>query len=61
MSLLFVSSKPGVSRRVTCRPSRSNTWETWTSSVHDSRPSPTRRLEPLAKFMNYAFSIGQRQ
>lgn len=56
VSLLFVSSKPGVSKRVTRRPSMLNGWETWTWSVHDSRPSPTRRLDPLAKLMNYTYT-----
>ena len=52
-SLFEVSSKPGVSMRVTLLPSRVNLSASWTSAVHDSKPVPTRRLEPLARLMNW--------
>ena len=50
--LFEVSSNPGVSMRTTSRPSRVNRFEGWTSAVHDSKPIPTRRFEPLARLMN---------
>ena len=53
VSLLEVSSNPGVSMRVTLLPSRVNLSATWTSSVHDSKPVPTRRFEPLARLINW--------
>ena len=52
-SLFEVSSNPGVSMRVTDRPSNSKVWANWTVLVQDSSPPPTRRFEPLARFMNY--------
>ena len=52
VSLFVVSSNPGVSMRMTFRPSRVNTSASWTSAVHDSKSVPTRRLEPLARLIN---------
>ena len=52
VSLLMVSSKPGVSMRMTGRLSRTNSFANWTSAVHDSKFLPTRRFEPLAKLIN---------
>ena len=52
VSLLVVSSKPGVSIRITCRPSMVNSSASCTSVVHDFKPFPTRRLELLAMLMN---------
>ena len=52
-SLFVVSSNPGVSMRVTLLPSRVNLSASLTSAVHDSKPIPTRRLELLARLMNW--------
>lgn len=52
VSLFEVSSNPGVSMRSTLRPSRVNISESWTSAVHDSKFTPTRRFEPLARLTN---------
>ena len=49
VSLLEVSSNPGVSMRMTPLPSRVNISARWTSAVHDSNFTPTRRLERLAR------------
>ena len=56
VSLLEVSSNPGVSMRTTPLPSRVNRSARWTSVVHDSRFIPTRRLERLARLTNWAAS-----
>ena len=53
VSLLEVSSNPGVSTRVTGLPSRAKFSTTWTSAVHDFKPIPTRRSEPLARLINW--------
>ena len=53
VSLFEVSSNPGVSMRTTLFPSRVNPSESWASAVHDSRPIPTRRFEPLARLINW--------
>ena len=45
VSLIEVSSNPGVSIRSTLRPSRVNMFESWTSAVHDSKFVPTPNLE----------------
>jgi len=45
VSLLEVSSNPGVSIRTTSLPSRVNRFARWTSVVHDSRFIPTRSFE----------------
>ena len=52
VSLFEVSSNPGVSTRVTLVPSRVNLSVTLTSAVHDSKPIPVCRLEPLARLIN---------
>jgi len=52
VSLFVVSSNPGVSMSTTRLPSSVNSFASWTSSVHDSRLSPTCRFEPLARLMN---------
>ena len=52
-SLPKVSSNPGVSMRVTTLPPRVNSSAIWTSAVHDPQPVPTRKFEPLARFMNF--------
>src|SRR5258706_13238327 len=52
VSLLVVSSNPGVSINVTFRPSNSNGSETWTTFVQELSPFPMRNLDPLARFMN---------
>ena len=54
VSVFSVSSKPGVSMSVTGRPSRSNGGDVCTSAVHERRPSPTGRCEPLMRLMNYS-------
>jgi hypothetical protein len=51
-SLLVVSSNPGVSIRVTCRPSNSKGSEVWTTLVQERRPFPTRRVDPLTRLIN---------
>ena len=53
VSLFEVSSKPGVSIRATVLPSRMNSSESLTSAVQDPRPIPTRKVEPLARLMNW--------
>lgn len=52
-SLFVVSSNPGVSMRVTDRPSSSKAWAIWTTLVQDWRPLPILRFDPLARLMNY--------
>ena len=52
-SLFVVSLKPGVSMRITLLPSRVNLSASPTPAVHDSKPIPTRRLELLARLMNW--------
>ena len=52
VSDMFVSSKPGVSIRVTFLLSRSNEEATSTRFVHDIRPSPTVNVELEAKLIN---------
>ena len=56
VSLFEVLSNPGVSMRTTVRPSRVNSFESWTLSVHDSKPTPTCRFEPLARLINWRSS-----
>ena len=53
-SLFDVSSNPGVSTRETRLPSTVNSSVSWTSVVDDSKPIPTRRLEPLARLLNWS-------
>ena len=53
VSLLEVSSNPGVSKRTTFRPSKWNGGATWISLVHDCKPAPTPKSLPLAKLINY--------
>ena len=53
VSLLEVSSNPGVSMRITFLPSRVNSSASWTSAVHDSKLIPTRRFERLARLINW--------
>ena len=53
VSLFEVSSNPGVSMRVTALPSRMSLLASWTSAVHDSKPIPIRKFEPLARLMNW--------
>jgi len=52
VSLFVVSSNPGVSISTTRLPSSVNSFASWTSSVHDSRLSPTCSFELLARLMN---------
>ena len=52
VSLLVVSSNPGVSIRITFLPLRVNIFASWTSPVHDSRFVPIRKFEPLAMLTN---------
>ena len=52
VSLLYVSSKPGVSTRSTRWPSRVNSSASWTSAVQDFKFVPMRRLEPLLALMS---------
>ena len=52
-SLLEVSLNPGTSMRVTERPSRSNSSESWISAAEFD---PIRRFEPLARLMNWKHS-----
>jgi hypothetical protein len=52
VSLLLVSSNPGISIRMTCRPSSVNLSTSCTPAVHDSKSLVTRRSEPLAVLMN---------
>jgi len=52
VSLLYVSSKPGVSTSSTRCPSRVNSLASWTSAVQDFRFAPIRRLEPLPVLMS---------
>lgn len=49
-----VSSNPGVSINVTVLSDISNVAEISTALVHDFKPFPTSRLEPLTKLMNCA-------
>jgi hypothetical protein len=53
VSLFVVSSNPGVSMNTTRLPSRVNSFASWTSGVHDSKPIPTLKFELLARLMNY--------
>jgi hypothetical protein len=53
VSLIVVSSNPGVSINVTRRPSNSNGSVVLTPLVHDSICSPTLRFEPLMRLINY--------
>lgn len=53
VSLFNVSSKPGVSMRITLCPSRVNSSASWMSVVQDFRLFPTRRFEPLARLTNW--------
>lgn len=53
VSLFEVSSNPGVSMRITLLPSRVNSSASWTSAVHDTKLSPIRRFERLARFINW--------
>jgi len=52
VSLLYVSSKPGVSTRSTRCPSRVNSLASWTSAVQDLKSDPMRRSEPLPLLMS---------
>ena len=52
MSLLYVSSKPGVSMRTIRLSSNSKGLETWTELVHDLSPRPMRKSEPLMRLTN---------
>ena len=52
VSLLLVSSNPGVSMRRTGRLSRTNSFASSTSVVQDPNFDSTRRFEPLAKLIN---------
>lgn len=52
VSLLVVSSNPGVSMSTTRLPSSVNSFASWTSSVHDVRFTPTCKFEWLARLMN---------
>ena len=52
VSLFEVSSNPGVSMRTTFLPLRVNRFGSWTLAVHDSKPIPTRRFEPLTRLMS---------
>ena len=56
VSLRVVSSNPGVSIRITTRPSTKKGREICTSLVQLSRPRPTGRLDPLAVLINFAYS-----
>jgi len=56
VSLLVVSSNPGVSMSTTRLPSSVNSFASWTSGVHDSKSIPTRKFERLARLMNYIAS-----
>ena len=47
--LFEVSSNPGVSMGTTGLPSRTNLLASWTLAVHDSKPIPIRRFEPLGR------------
>ena len=53
VSLLVVSSNPGVSMSTTRLPSSMNSSASLTSSVHDLRSIPTGRFEQLARLMNW--------
>ena len=52
-SLFDVSSNPGVSISIVLLPSTVNSSESWTSAVDDSKLIPIRRLEPLARLINW--------
>ena len=54
VSVLNVSSKPGVSMSVIVFPSRTNGLDACTFVVHDSRPEPTGKFELLRRFVNYS-------
>ena len=49
---LVVSSNPGVSIKVTVVSFKMNGVAASTSPVHDSKPYPTVRSDPLAKLIN---------
>ena len=53
VSLMSVSSNPGVSIKVMVRPERPNGCEVCTSVVQDLKLSPTWRCDPLTRLMNY--------
>ena len=53
VSILEVSSNPGVSMRITDLPLRANPSATWTSTVHASNPIPIGRFESLARLINW--------
>ena len=54
VSLIEVSSNPGVSMRDMILPSRANLSANWTSAVHESKSPPIcRRSEPVARLMNW--------
>lgn len=48
----YVSSKPGVSMRMTFRPATLNGGVIVTPVVHDTRESPTSKDDPLARLTN---------
>ncbi|KAJ7864315.1 hypothetical protein B0H14DRAFT_2736697 [Mycena olivaceomarginata] len=54
-SLLFVSSKPGISTTVTQQSSRNCCDCMWV--VQDSKPSPTRCCEPSTRLTNVLFPV----
>jgi hypothetical protein len=54
-SLLSVSSKPGVSISVTCRPSSSKGNASCTTLVHERKPLPILKFEPLTRVRNYRY------
>jgi len=56
-SVLYVSSKPGVSTRSTRRPSSVNSLAIWTSAVQDFKFAPIRRLEPLPILTNCRLGV----
>jgi len=53
VSLILVSSKPGVSIRVTARRSILKGSVICISSVQDSSSLPILKPDPLSKFINY--------
>ena len=57
MSLRVVSSNPGVSIKVTVRPSRKNA-DVSTSMVQLSSESLTAKLDPLARLINWRRFFG---
>ena len=52
VSLLVVSSNPGVSIKTTRRPSKLKAPATWTVFVQDRSPLLTPRLDPLTRLIN---------